>query len=250
MFGSSDLHKSDKHFRSFEFAFVIPSTLAPFFRTDQGRVAHRIEATLRGIEPGEGAGGRSVEAGSAPSGSTRSISPSSAQEPDVPGLQEDLKASKEVWIFAVPTAELQPLPLDNTSSHFIPGLGILRWTLRSSSCTVAGLVLLSLGLTSPDPLSTLWMIKMTVSQSVTMTPPANSSGPYEWPATETLVWARGRLPETQREYVFSESERDIPIWQGDETPGPANKKGIGLVETRQAVRLPNSSRLRPTTLQG
>ncbi|KAG7571507.1 hypothetical protein FFLO_00523 [Filobasidium floriforme] len=32
-------------------------------------------------------------------------------------------------------------------------------------------------------------------------------------------------------------------------PGASNKKGIGLVETRRAVRLPNSSRLRPTTLQ-
>lgn len=158
---------------------MIPSTLAPFFRTDQRRVAHRIESTLQCIGPGKGAGGRSVEAGSAPSGSTRSISPSSAQEPDVPWLQEDLKASKEVWIFAVPTADLQPLPLNHTSSHFIPGLGILRWTLRSSSCTVAGLVLLSLVLTSPDPLSTLRMIKMPISQSVTMTPPASSSGPYE-----------------------------------------------------------------------
>lgn len=97
----------------------------------------------------------------------------------MPWLQEDLKASKEVWIFAVPTADLQPLPLNHTSSHFIPGLGILRWTLRSSSCTVAGLVLLSLVLTSPDPLSTLRMIKMPISQSVTMTPPASSSGPYE-----------------------------------------------------------------------
>lgn len=39
----------------------------------------------------------------------------------MPGLQEHLKASKEVWIFAVPTADLQPLSLDHTSSHFIPG---------------------------------------------------------------------------------------------------------------------------------
>jgi hypothetical protein len=66
---------------------------------------------------------------------------------------------------------------------------------------------------------------MPISQSVTMTPPASSSGPYEWPTTKTLVWTRGKLPETQREYVFGESERDIPICQGDETPGGVEQEG-------------------------
>jgi hypothetical protein len=232
---------------SFEFAFIIPSTLATFFRTDQGRVAHRVNATLRGVKGGEGVekgGGEEISVGS------ESRLQGAPKADRASWLERDLKVSKEIWIFGIPTPDLQPFALDRDSSHFLPGLGILRWTLRSSSCTIAGIVFLSLGLTDPDPLSTLWMIKFSISQQITMTAPAPSSETYRWPATESLIWARGRLPESQREYVFSESERDIPIWQGDGTPGPDRKKGLGLVDVRQGVRLPNSSRLRPTTLEG
>ena len=239
---------------------MIPSTLATFFRTDRGRVAHRIDATLTGKQPIQALKGLEFPSRfQDPAGRSQQEDPTSTisarsndkgNSTDIPMLKEDLQATKEIWIFAVPTSGLQPLALDQESSHFIPGLGILNWKLLSSSCTVAGVVLLSLKISDPEPLATLWMVKLSVTQQITMTSPQDASRSHAWPPTECLIWARGRLPETQQEYIFSSAEKDIPIWQGDLSPGPTRKKGLNLVDMRQAVRLPDSLRLRPTTLDG
>jgi len=234
---------------------VVPCTIAGFDRTPFGRVSHRLQATLEGeiqtvMERATSPRFRSWFGLSDNKGDLRAGIPNTVMDSDLPWLSGTLTASKEIWIIPLVTDNRQSLPLSTHRASLVQGLGTIVWDAWTANLTVAGIVFFTLRIESPGHLATVWSIRLTLEQSFVLESPRNPGSVIRPESTESLLFARGRLPDQQDEFIFSKVDRDLPLWQGDEAPGPAKKKDPAGITVRETLRLPNDDRLRPSTCPG
>lgn len=333
---------------SFEYAFVVPSTLAGFDRTPYGRVSHRIQATLvgqpqstsrfgslfaspsrtrspspnthhsnghgNGGGDGGGSGGIILKLRSR-SGNNRGdrtpplhpinnvMSPSHFAPPvngtpslppstnaaaaatkgpplsrqssalNLPSsfsdmgsyetnsrskwegtswLSGNLETSKEMWVIPLPSENREAIPLDRRVRSLVEGLGIVPWSLQTDAITVGGILVFQSALTDVNPRASLWAIRLSISQRISLKSPRRPQEPEtQFPATNLVLFEKGRLPGRENEWYTSKGQKGTePIWEGDQVPGPESKKDRTAVGVSEVLRMPDENRLRPSTCPG
>ena len=171
---------------------------------------------------------------------------------DIPWLQGNMITSKEMWIIPLPTENRESLPLDVRNRSLVAGLGIVPWSLRTDAITVSGLIAFQSSLTDYNPLATVWCIRLSVTQRISLTSPRRpQDGETLFPATSLVLYEKGKLPKSQDEWFASKGLRGPePLWEGEEVPGPASKKDRAAMAVQEVLRMPDENRLRPSTCPG
>lgn len=172
-------------------------------------------------------------------------------EPEGPKwLNANMTASKEIWIVALPTLDKKAVPLDLSQQSFITGMGIVPWSLRTDAITVSGYLYFKLGLyiTHLNPKSTIWGIKLSIEQQVSIKSPRRpDEGETTLPPTRMLIYERGVVPAQAD--LDSDHYSLKPLWKGHQVP--TYKEGEDANENvSEVLRLPDEEKLRPTSYAG
>ena len=223
---------------SFEFTCVVPCPIAEFDRTQHGRISHRLQATLEGEASDQRGRTESpkmrewlgFDSDRAELGPARA---SETTQGELPCLQGVLTASKEMWVIPLVTNDRQPLPLSIRRATVAGGLGTIVWDAWTANLTVAGLLFFTLRLDTPGKLATVWSIQLILEHSFILESPRRPGVVFKPEPTESLLYARGHLPSRQNFLGSSQADRDLPLWQGDETPGLAKKRDIKSIGVRK-----------------
>ena len=126
-------------------------------------------------------------------------------------------------------------PLSIRRATVAEGLGTIVWDASIANLTVAGLLFFTLRLDTPGKLATVWSIRLTSEQSFILESPRRPGVVFKPEATESLLYARGHLPSRQNFQGSSQLDRDLPLWQGDETPGLARKRDISSIGVEKDI---------------
>jgi len=171
---------------------------------------------------------------------------------DVPWLTSDMITSKEMWIIPLPTENREALPLEVRNRSLVAGLGIVPWSLHTDAITVGGLIAFRSTLTDLNPRATVWCYRLTINQRISLTSPRRPNDPDTvFPATNLILFERGKLPKTQEEWYDSKGTRGPePIYEGDQVVGPESKKDRSTLTVKEVLRMPDENRLRPSTCPG
>jgi hypothetical protein len=171
---------------------------------------------------------------------------------DVPWLTNDMITSKEMWIIPLPTENREALPLEVRNRSLVAGLGIVPWSLHTDAITVGGLIAFRSTLTDLNPRATVWCYRLTINQRISLTSPRRPNEPDTvFPATNLILFERGKLPKTQEEWYDSKGTRGPePIYEGDQVVGPESKKDRSTLTVKEVLRMPDENRLRPSTCPG
>ncbi|KAJ9111408.1 hypothetical protein QFC19_001177 [Naganishia cerealis] len=166
---------------------------------------------------------------------------------NVKWLTGNMTASKEMWIVPLPSEDREAIHLDYQTRSVVNGLGIVPWSLQTDAITVGGYILLRMSLTDPNPLATVWAVRLYINQKIALKSPRRPDEPETlFPAAHLLIYDRGKLPNPKD---LKERHPHEPLWDGEMVPD-GNHTSEAALNTNEVIRMPDENRLRPSTCPG
>ncbi|AFR95678.2 hypothetical protein C343_03784 [Cryptococcus neoformans C23] len=165
-------------------------------------------------------------------------------------MKGDLVASRELLVHAVSPVTGGVTSLDLRKEGFVDGLG--SWTLSASAdvFSIASVILLSINIPAPSASTTIFLVRLLLSQSYSITSPRTPNQPPH-------------LPEDPKQHVFYQIGFAHPksgnhpgpeyeaLWRGHEAGGKGGLEGEDQGwKVRAVARMPNHDKIRPATHSG
>ncbi|TYJ55457.1 hypothetical protein B9479_003847 [Cryptococcus floricola] len=176
-------------------------------------------------------------------------------------MKGDLAQSRELWIQAISPVTGDVLPLDMRRESFVEGLGPWKFRASADVFAIAAVILIDFRLPLPKPTTSIFLLRLTLSQRYTLTSPRTPDlPPYEpQPAQDFVIYQVGK-PGRQGERFPG---LDVgALWRGTEVEGKSaeseeGKKGVSSKGQSQegwkikaVARLPTHDKIRPSTNEG
>ncbi|KAJ9114666.1 hypothetical protein QFC22_005542 [Naganishia vaughanmartiniae] len=166
---------------------------------------------------------------------------------NVKWLTGNMTASKEMWIVPLPSEDREAIHLDFQTRSVVNGLGIVPWSLQTDAITVGGYILLRMSLTNPNPLATVWAVRLYINQKIALKSPRRPDEPETlFPAAHLLIFDRGRLPNPKD---VKDRHPHEPLWDGEMVPHGLHTSET-VLNVSEVIRMPDENRLRPSTCPG
>jgi len=166
---------------------------------------------------------------------------------NVKWLTGNMTASKEMWIVPLPSEDREAIHLDYQTRSVVNGLGIVPWSLQTDAITVGGYILLRMSLTDPNPLATVWAVRLYINQKIALKSPRRPDEPETlFPAAHLLIFDQGKLPNPKD---VKDRHPHEPLWDGEMVPNGLHTSET-VLNVNEVIRMPDENRLRPSTCPG
>ncbi|WVQ75777.1 hypothetical protein IAR50_005410 [Cryptococcus sp. DSM 104548] len=176
-------------------------------------------------------------------------------------MKGDLVQSRELWIQAISPATGDVVPLDMRRESFVEGLGPWKFRASAEVFTLGAVILIDFRLPSPKPTTSIFLLRLTLSQRYTLTSPRTPDlPPYEpQPAQDFVIYQVGkpgrqgeRFPGLDVGALWRGSEVEGKVAESEESKKGGSSKGESQDgwKVKAVARLPTHDRMRPTTNEG
>ncbi|WRT68345.1 uncharacterized protein IL334_005321 [Kwoniella shivajii] len=170
-------------------------------------------------------------------------------------MKGDLYTSRVIMIQPNPFSDGDVTQLDIRRDTLIDGLGPIRYSLSADEFTVSCVCIFSLSFPSPSPTTTIFCVRLVISQSCSIVSPRTPDlPPYHPTKTKSkLLYQVGEMPKGH-----DHPGKEVPfIWKGKDVIGAKDQgqnihvaQGEEGWKIKQVVRLPDHLNLAPSTLDG
>ncbi|WVW85676.1 hypothetical protein I302_107714 [Kwoniella bestiolae CBS 10118] len=164
-------------------------------------------------------------------------------------LKGDLTASRALIVHANPSRSGGVNTLEIRKEGFVDGIGTWRFSANADVFSISSVLLISVKLPSPSPITTIFLVRLILSQSYSITSPRTPNQSTHSPegARSHILYQVGRPHRPGEKYPGREVEA---LWRGQGVPGKGKKDGQEGWNVRAVARLPGHEKIRPTTNDG
>ncbi|OCF42751.1 hypothetical protein I317_03482 [Kwoniella heveanensis CBS 569] len=161
-------------------------------------------------------------------------------------LKGDLFASRGLVVHANPSRSGGVTQLELRKEGFVDGLGSWKFTATAEVFSISSVILLGISLPAPSPLCTIFLIRLVLAQTYSITSPRTPNNPPHMPeATRNhVLYQVGRMHRPGEKYPAKDVDS---LWRGAGAHGAGGEEGCKI---RAVARMPNHDKIRPTTQDG
>ncbi|WVQ68116.1 uncharacterized protein L199_006322 [Kwoniella botswanensis] len=164
-------------------------------------------------------------------------------------LKGDLTASRALIIHANPSRSGGVNTLEIRKEGFVDGIGTWRFSANADVFSISSVLLISIKLPSPSPITTVFLVRLVLSQSYSIVSPRTpNQAPHSPESSKShVLYQVGRPHKPGEKYPGRDAEA---LWRGQGVPGNGKKDGQEGWNVRAVARLPGHEKIRPTTSDG
>ncbi|ADV22616.1 hypothetical protein I315_05848 [Cryptococcus gattii Ru294] len=165
-------------------------------------------------------------------------------------MKGELIALRELLVHAVSPVTGGVIPLDLRKDGFVDGLGTWIFSASADVFSISSAILLSIDLPAPSASTTIFLVRLLLSQSYTIISPRTPNEPPYTPEKpkQHVLYQIGFAHPKSGSYPGRECEA---LWRGHEAGGKGGLEGEDQGWKVSAVaRMPNHFEVRPSTHSG
>ncbi|WVQ81909.1 hypothetical protein IAT38_004036 [Cryptococcus sp. DSM 104549] len=174
--------------------------------------------------------------------------PLSTQKTEKAGwMKGDLCASRELVVHANPSRTGGVTQLDLRKEGFVDGLGSWRFSASADTFSISSVILISITVPTPSPHTTIFLARLVLAQSYTITSPRTPNLPPSTPEAPKhhVLYQVGRAHKQGERFPM----RDVDsLWRGCDAGGAGDAAEGWRIKA--VARMPNHDKIRPTTGEG
>lgn len=170
----------------------------------------------------------------------------STQSEKIDWLHGDLKGSRRLSIYAVSPFTGGVSQLDVRKEGSVDGLGSWKFSAAAEVFSVSSVILLSISIPAPCAKTTIFLARLVLTQSYTITSPRTPNAPPSNPESpqKFILYQVGR----QHKAGDLAPARSVDaLWRGTEAGGAGGEEGW---KVKAVARIPGHDKIRPTTYDG
>ncbi|XAO25735.1 hypothetical protein I312_104564 [Cryptococcus bacillisporus CA1280] len=165
-------------------------------------------------------------------------------------MKGELIALRELLVHAVSPVTGGVIPLDLRKNGFVDGLGTWTFSASADVFSISSVILLSIDIPAPSASTTIFLVRLLLSQSYTIISPRTPNDPPYTPESpkQHVLYQIGFAHPKSGSYPGRECEA---LWRGHEAGGKGGLEGEDEGWKVSAVaRMPNHFEVRPSTHSG
>ncbi|EAL23539.1 hypothetical protein CNBA1860 [Cryptococcus deneoformans B-3501A] len=161
-------------------------------------------------------------------------------------LEGDLKGSRELSIYAVSPSTGGVCQLDVRKEGSVDGLGSWKFNAAAEVFSVSSVILLSISIPAPSAKTTIFLARLVLTQSYTITSPRTPNVPPSSPESQQkfVLYQVGRQ---HKQGEVAPGRSADALWRGIEAAGAGGEEGWKI---KAVARIPGHDKIRPTTYDG